>query len=86
MLGGRVRVVDVRLDLRVAAGADLVLRDADAPGAGLARLIDRIPGTVALLVDTPRSEFDVPACLAKHRNAIERCTTTRTRPPSMRTA
>ena len=47
-------------------------------GAALARFIDRIPGTVALLVDTPRSEFDVPACLAKHRNAIERCTTTRT--------
>ncbi len=47
-------------------------------GAGLARLIERIPGTVALLVDTPRSEYDVPACLAKHRDAIERCTTTRT--------
>ena len=47
-------------------------------GAGLARLIERIPGSVAILVDTPRSEYDVPACLAKHRDAIERCTTTRT--------
>ena len=47
-------------------------------GAGLARLIERIPGTVAILADTPRSEYDVPACLAKHRDAIERCTTTRT--------
>jgi peptidoglycan/LPS O-acetylase OafA/YrhL len=47
-------------------------------GAALARLIERIPGSVALLVDTPRSDFDVPACLAKYRDAIERCTTTRT--------
>ena len=47
-------------------------------GAALARLIERIPGGVALLVDTPRSDFDVPACLAKYRDAIERCTTTRT--------
>jgi SGNH domain (fused to AT3 domains) len=47
-------------------------------GAALARLIERIPGTVALLVDTPRSDVDVPACLAKHPDAIERCTTSRT--------
>jgi len=44
----------------------------------MARLIKRIPGTVAIMVDTPRSDFDVPACLAKHRKAIEQCTTTRT--------
>src|SRR3954453_9426136 len=43
----------------------------------MARLIKRIPGRVAIIVDTPRSEFDVPACLAAHRDAIERCTTSR---------
>jgi hypothetical protein len=32
---------------------------------------------VAIIVDTPHSDHDVPACLAKHRKAIERCTTTR---------
>jgi len=47
-------------------------------GAALARLIERMPGSVALLVDTPRSDVDVPACLAKHPDAIERCTTSRT--------
>jgi peptidoglycan/LPS O-acetylase OafA/YrhL len=47
-------------------------------GAALARLIERIPGSIALLVDTPRSDFDVPACLAQHRDAIQRCTTSRT--------
>ena len=44
----------------------------------MARLIERLPGTVAVMVDTPRSDVDVPACLAKHRDAIERCTTSRT--------
>lgn len=44
-------------------------------GAALARLIERIPGTVAILVDTPRSNHDVPACLARHPAAIEACTT-----------
>ena len=44
----------------------------------MARLIERLPGAVAIMVDTPRSDVDVPACLAKHRDAIERCTTSRT--------
>jgi hypothetical protein len=46
-------------------------------GAALARLIERIPGKVAILVDTPRSDHDVPACLARHPTAIEACTTAR---------
>jgi peptidoglycan/LPS O-acetylase OafA/YrhL len=44
-------------------------------GAALAAYIDRIPGKVAVLVDTPRSDHDVPACLARNRTEIERCTT-----------
>lgn len=52
--------------------------DPERQGAAMAHLIKRIPGTVAIVVDTPRSEFDVPACLAQHRDAIERCTTSRT--------
>jgi peptidoglycan/LPS O-acetylase OafA/YrhL len=39
--------------------------------------IRRIPGRVAIIVDTPRSDHDVPACMAQHRKAIERCTTPR---------
>ena len=46
-------------------------------GKAMARLIKRIPGTVAIMVDTPRSDVDVPACLAKYRKAIEHCTTSR---------
>jgi peptidoglycan/LPS O-acetylase OafA/YrhL len=46
-------------------------------GDAMARLIKRIPAPVAIIADTPRSEFDVPACLAAHRDAIERCATSR---------
>lgn len=44
-------------------------------GKALAALIERLPGRVAILVDTPRSAHDVPACLARHPDAIEDCTT-----------
>jgi peptidoglycan/LPS O-acetylase OafA/YrhL len=46
-------------------------------GAAQARLIQRVPGVIAILVDTPRSDVDVPACLAQHPAAIEQCVTTR---------
>ena len=57
----------------------MIARDGEPKrqGASLAALIGRIPGTVAILVDTPRSNHDVPACLARHRAAIEACTTPR---------
>jgi hypothetical protein len=51
--------------------------DPELQGAAMARLIERVPGEVAIIVDTPRSDHDVPACLAAHRKEIERCTTTR---------
>ncbi|HET7495206.1 MAG TPA: acyltransferase family protein [Candidatus Limnocylindrales bacterium] len=83
----RVRVVDrlvhLRPDLVIVASAQelpvVVDRDDDPElqGAALARLIKRIPGVVAIMVDTPRSVHDVPSCLARHPDAIERCTTTR---------
>ena len=77
------RLVELRPDLVVIASdrwfpvvADRD-NDPERQGAAMARLIKRIPGTVAIVVDTPRSEFDVPACLAQHGDAIERCTTSR---------
>ncbi len=82
----RERVVDRLVELRpdlviVATDQELpvVLDRDDDPelqGAAMARLIKRIPGKVAIIVDTPRSDHDVPACLATHRTTIERCTTT----------
>jgi peptidoglycan/LPS O-acetylase OafA/YrhL len=54
-------------------------RDSDAirQGAAGARLVERIDAPVALIADTPRSNVDVPACLAQHRDSIENCTTSR---------
>ena len=77
------RLVALRPDLVIVAADQelpvVVDRDDDPTlqGAAMARLIRRIPGGVAIIVDTPRSEYDVPACLAQHRTSIERCTTTR---------
>jgi hypothetical protein len=77
------RLVALRPDLVIVASAQelpVVVDSDDDPelqGAAVARLIKRIPGVVAIIVDTPRSDHDVPACLAKHPRAIERCTTTR---------
>jgi len=77
------RLVALRPDLVIVASAQelpVVVDSDDDPtvqGAAVARLIKRIPGVVAIMVDTPRSDHDVPACLAKHPDAIERCTTTR---------
>jgi peptidoglycan/LPS O-acetylase OafA/YrhL len=77
------RLVALHPDLVIIASAQelpVVLASDDDPalqGAAVARLIRRIPGAVALIVDTPRSDHDVPACLARHPEAIERCTTTR---------
>ena len=83
----RERVVDRLIELRpdlviVASDQELpvVLDRDDDPelqGAAVARLIKRVPGKVAIIVDTPRSDHDVPACLAQNCKAIERCTTTR---------
>ena len=55
----------------------VVARDGEPErqGKALAAFIQRIPGRVAILVDTPRSDHDVPACLAQHPRAMEACTT-----------
>jgi hypothetical protein len=77
------RLVQLRPDLVVISSnrwfPTVVDSDADpvAQGDAMARLIVRIPARVAIIVDTPRSQFDVPACLAEHRDAVEQCTTPR---------
>jgi hypothetical protein len=78
------RLVALRPDLVIVASdrwLPVVIDRDNEPerqGEAMARLIRRIPGAVAIIADTPRSDHDVPACLAQHRNAIERCTTTQT--------
>jgi hypothetical protein len=43
----------------------------------MARLLNQIPGAIAILGDTPASRFDVPVCLSQHLSDITRCATPR---------
>ncbi|HEU4673573.1 MAG TPA: SGNH hydrolase domain-containing protein, partial [Candidatus Limnocylindrales bacterium] len=44
-----------------------------AQGAALARFIDRLPGRVAVVVDTPEAGRDVPTCLARNTGDVRAC-------------
>ena len=51
--------------------------DATRQGEAMARLLDQLPGRIALLADTPLSRYDVPACLSRNLDDIRRCETDR---------
>jgi peptidoglycan/LPS O-acetylase OafA/YrhL len=53
----------------MAASDDTV----SAKGAAVGRMLARIPGRVAILVDTPYAGRDVPACLSQHLSNVEAC-------------
>jgi hypothetical protein len=44
-----------------------------AKGAAVGRMLNRIPGRIGLIVDTPYAGRDVPACLSAHVNDIDAC-------------
>jgi peptidoglycan/LPS O-acetylase OafA/YrhL len=44
-----------------------------AKAAAVARMIDRLPGPTALIVDTPYAGRDIPACLSSHQDDVDRC-------------
>ena len=51
--------------------------DPTRQGQAMARLLLQIPGRIAILADTPASNFDVPVCLSRHLDDITRCATSR---------
>ena len=57
-----------------------VKADADPrrQGQAMARLLNQIPGAIAILGDTPASRVDIPVCLSQHAADITRCATDRT--------
>ena len=83
----RERVVDqlqaLRPDLVVvsaARGMATVNPADDSParqGEGMARLLARVPGRHAIIVDTPQSHVEVPACLSRHVSDTRPCDTLR---------
>jgi hypothetical protein len=42
-------------------------------GAALARMLERLPGRVVVIADTPAWNLDVPACLSAHPRNIRAC-------------
>jgi len=44
-----------------------------AKGAAVARMLAKVPGRTALIVDTPSAHRDVPACLSAHTDDVEAC-------------
>ncbi|OGO58286.1 MAG: hypothetical protein A2Z32_04810, partial [Chloroflexi bacterium RBG_16_69_14] len=44
-----------------------------AQAAALARMLERIPGRAAVLVDTPDGGRDIPACLSRHVADVRAC-------------
>lgn len=67
-------VVAVTRALKPIDAAD---NDPGRQGEALARLLRRIPGRIAILVDTPQSRYDVPACLSRNLADTRLCETGR---------
>ncbi len=67
-------IVSVIRDEETSRAAD---PDPVHQGEAMARLLEQLPGKVAIIVDTPSSRFNVPACLSKHRSDVRPCETAR---------
>lgn len=77
------RLIEAQPDLTIVSSdrwlptevkADMNLK---RQGEAMARLLRQIPGSIAILGDTPASAFDVPVCLSQHPDDITRCATSR---------
>jgi peptidoglycan/LPS O-acetylase OafA/YrhL len=44
-------------------------------GEAMARLLERVPGEIAILADTPQSQYDVPACISRNLPDVTQCET-----------
>jgi peptidoglycan/LPS O-acetylase OafA/YrhL len=64
---------------KYVAAANPADNNANAKAAGIARMIGRLPGKVILMNDTPRSAYDVPACLSANMSDIRACATPKRR-------
>ena len=52
-------------------------QDTTRQGKAMARLLDRLPGRIALLADNPISSYDVPSCLSRNLGDVRACATGR---------
>ncbi len=79
------RLIEARPDLTIVSSdrwlPTEIKRDSDPTrqGEAMARLLNQIPGAIAILGDTPASRVDVPVCLSQHADDISKCATPRPR-------
>jgi hypothetical protein len=82
----RDRVVELRrvkpaLINRVGARSMQATNDRDndptRQGEAMAPLFEGVTGKIAIIVDTPQSKYDVPACISSNRDNVRRCETAR---------
>ena len=77
------RLVEAQADLTLVSSdrwlPTSVSRDSDPTrqGEAMARLLEPIPGAIAIIGDTPASRVDVPVCLSQNLGDITRCATSR---------
>jgi peptidoglycan/LPS O-acetylase OafA/YrhL len=77
------RLIEAQPDLTIVSSdrwlPTQVKGDADPTrqGEAMARLLNQIPGAIAILGDTPASRVDVPVCLSQNLGDITRCATSR---------
>lgn len=71
---------ELRPDLTLVSMSRIATRPVDtdedtvrAKGAAVARMLDRLPGPTAVIVDTPYAGQDVPGCLSGHVRDIDAC-------------
>ena len=74
------QLTDLRPDLTIVSMSRISIhpmRASDdtvaAKGAAVGRMVSRIPGRVAIVVDTPSPRGDVPACLSAHASKVDAC-------------
>ena len=78
--GSIARLKALRPDLTLVSMSRLAthpLHAADdtvaAQGAAIGRMITRLPGRTAIIVDTPYGKRDIPGCLSSHKDDVDAC-------------
>jgi peptidoglycan/LPS O-acetylase OafA/YrhL len=67
-------IVSVARSMEATTAAD---DDPARQGTAMGPLFAGVPGKIALIVDTPQSLYDVPACISAHINDVRACETPR---------
>ena len=65
-------IVSFVRDLETSTASD---PDPVKQGLALATLLNQVPGSKAIIVDTPSSQYNVPACISSHVSDVRPCQT-----------